>query len=387
MILVITLVTFILVKNNTSNKNNNIQDKTIYEILKKDFEEYSLVKIYINKGSPQEDVDNLYNKIKNMKYFKDIELVTQEDAYQKMKNLYSNDSDLINKINIDDLQEYITAGCYYLDDITLLDENSYFEKIKADINDVDENKIISNIITIGIIDLYNQEGIEGVNNYIEKSNKANNHSDTSLSTNETLNTDSQAENATQKIMNDNFFDSGKITKIDDNYIYFLNYKNKLFYIEKSMFNYLNGRTCKNINIADINIGDYLDLVSKQILIFRNITGDELENELLYNMTLTSDEQIKYENTIDIENINIINDDIAQVTIKYGDIIGNTLTDETFETNVEFNNNTKFYSRGNNINSIKNLENAKGNINSIHLEKNSINKKNLPIVKIFESTDT
>ena len=386
-ILVITLVTFILVKNNTSNKNNNMQDKTIYETLKNDFEEYSLVKIYINKGLPQEDVDNLYNKIKNMKYFKNIELVTQEDAYQKMKNLYSNDSDLINKINIDDLQEYITAGCYYLDDITLLDENSYFEKIKADINDADENKIISNIVTIGIIDLYNQEGIEGVNNYIEKSNKANNHSDTSLSTNKTLNTESQAENITQKIMNNNFFDSGKITKIDDNYIYFLNYKNKLFYIEKSMFNYLNGRTCKNINIADINIGDYLDLVSKQILIFRNITGDELENELLYNMTLTSDEQIKYENTIDIENINIINDDIAQVTIKYGDIIGNTLTDETFETNVELNNNTKFYSRGNNINSIKNLENAKGNINSIHLEKNSINKKNLPIVKIFESTDT
>ncbi len=386
-ILVITLVTFILVKNNTSNKNNNIQDKTIYETLKNDFEEYSLVKIYINKGLPQEDVDNLYNKIKNMKYFKNIELVTQEDAYQKMKNLYSNDSDLINKINIDDLQEYITAGCYYLDDITLLDENSYFEKIKADINDADENKIISNIVTIGIIDLYNQEGIEGVNNYIEKSNKANNHSDTSLSTNKTLNTESQAENITQKIMNNNFFDSGKITKIDDNYIYFLNYKNKLFYIEKSMFNYLNGRTCKNINIADINIGDYLDLVSKQILIFRNITGDELENELLYNMTLTSDEQIKYENTIDLENISIINDDIAQVTIKYGDIIGNTLTDETFETNVEFNNNTKFYSRGNNINSIKNLENAKGNINSIHLEKNSINKKNLPIVKIFESTDT
>lgn len=386
-ILVITLVTFILVKNNTSNKNNNMQDKTIYETLKNDFEEYSLVKIYINKGLPQEDVDNLYNKIKNMKYFKNIELVTQEDAYQKMKNLYSNDSDLINKINIDDLQEYITAGCYYLDDITLLDENSYFEKIKADINDADENKIISNIVTIGIIDLYNQEGIEGVNNYIEKSNKANNHSDTSLSTNKTLNTESQAENITQKIMNNNFFDSGKITKIDDNYIYFLNYKNKLFYIEKSMFNYLNGRTCKNINIADINIGDYLDLVSKQILIFRNITGDELENELLYNMTLTSDEQIKYENTIDLENISIINDDIAQVTIKYGDIIGNTLTDETFETNVEFNNNTKFYSRGNNINSIKNLENAKGNINSIHLEKNSINKKNLPIVKIFESTDT
>ena len=192
-ILVIALATFILIKRNTSN-NNNTQDKTIYETLKKDFEEYSIVKIYINKGSSQKDVDNLYSKIKNMKYFKNIELVTKENAYQKMKKLYSNDSDLINKINIDDLQEYITAGCYYLDDITLLDEDSYFEKIKTYINNVDENKIISNIITVGIIDLYNQEGIEGVNNYIEKSNKINSNSDISVSTNETLNTDSQAEN-------------------------------------------------------------------------------------------------------------------------------------------------------------------------------------------------
>lgn len=37
--------------------------------------------------------------------------------------------------------------------------------------------------------------------------------ETSLSTNETLNTDSQTENATQKIMRDKFFSSGKITKI------------------------------------------------------------------------------------------------------------------------------------------------------------------------------
>lgn len=126
--------------------------------------------------------------------------------FQNIKEFYG--INLINKINIDDLQEYITAGCYYLDDITLLDEDSYFEKIKTYINNVDENKIISNIITVGI-------------------------------------------------------------------------------------------------------------------------------------------------------------------------------NETFETGVEFNNNTKFYSKGNDINSIKNLENVKGNINSIRLEKNTINKKNFPIVKTFE----
>lgn len=37
-----------------------------------------------------------------------------------------------------------------------------------------------------------------------------------------------------------------------------------------------------------------------------------------------------------------------------------LTNEKFNTIVEFNSNTKFYSKGHNINSIKDLENAKGN---------------------------
>ena len=147
----------------------------------------------------------------------------------------------------------------------------------------------------------------------------------------------------------------------------------LFYTDECKLKIDNDLDRKLYNIIDYSSNNKLN----------NWIKGEKENELLYNMTLTYDERIKYQNTIEIENINIINEDMAQVTIKYGDIIGDTLTDETFETGVEFNNNTKFYSKGNDINSIKNLENAKGNINSIRLEKNTINKKNFPIVKTYE----
>lgn len=129
-----------------------------------------------------------------------------------------------------------------------------------------------------------------------------------------------------------------------------------------------------MKISDVKIGDYLNNYEKQIIIYRNISGDELNQELIYNLTLTSDERIMMVNSVEIENISITGNNSAIVEIKYGDIIGDELTNETFETMVEFNTNTKFYSKGNNINSVNDLEKAKYNINSIVLDRNSINKK-------------
>ena len=138
--------------------------------------------------------------------------------------------------------------------------------------------------------------------------------------------------------------------------------------------------------VDIMVGDYLEQIDGKILIYRNISGEELNQELLYNLTLDEDERIMMVNTIEIESINIHDKDTAIVEIKYGDLFGDTLTDETFETIVEFNSNTKFYSKGNNINTVNDLEEAKYNINSIVLDRNTINKKSPAVVKKFESTD-
>lgn len=198
-------------------------------------------------------------------------------------------------------------------------------------------------------------------------------------------TSNQPNDVTQEILDDECYVSGEIYNIDENNMYFTDENSKQYYISKNAFVYINGRTSKEINLADIKIGDYLNPENKKILIYRNIYGEELNQELLLNLTLTNDERIIYINTIELEEINI-EDNNAFVKIKYGDIIGDKLTNETFETLVQFNSNTKFYSKGNNINSIYDLEYAKNNINSVILDKNTINKKNPAIVIEFESSD-
>ena len=196
----------------------------------------------------------------------------------------------------------------------------------------------------------------------------------------------QPQDITQKISDNQVVHLGIINNIDDNYIYYSDSDSKNFYFEKDLFSYINGRTCKNMALSDVKVGDYINPYNKQIIVFRNLTGEELNQELLYNFTLTNDERIMYVNSIEIKDINIIDEDTAIVKICYGDLIGEDLTNEKFNRLVEFNSNTKYYSKGHNINSFKDLEYAKGNINSIILKKYSINKKSIPIVAEFESSD-
>ena len=200
------------------------------------------------------------------------------------------------------------------------------------------------------------------------------------------NINNKSQDITQKILSNQVVNFGTINKIDDNYIYYSTENSINLYFEKNTFSYSNGRTCKKINLEDVKVGDYIHPFEKQILVYRNLSGEELNQELLYNLTLTEDERIYSVNSISIEEINIENGNTAIVKISYGDIIGDDLTNERFSTLVEFNSNTKYYSKGNNINSVNDLEIAKGNINSILLKKDSINKKSPAIALEFESTD-
>ena len=205
--------------------------------------------------------------------------------------------------------------------------------------------------------------------------------------NDQSNINNKSQDITQKILSNQVVNFGTINKIDDNYIYYSTENSINLYFEKNTFSYSNGRTCKKINLEDVKVGDYIHPFEKQILVYRNLSGEELNQELLYNLTLTEDERIYSVNSISIEEINIENGNTAIVKISYGDIIGDNLTNERFSALVEFNSNTKYYSKGNNINSVNDLEIAKGNINSILLKKDSINKKSPAIALEFESTDS
>lgn len=230
--------------------------------------------------------------------------------------------------------------------------------------------------------------IEKLNNnnvYLNEINSINNIQEENTINN---NANEGPQDITEEISKDEFtYYNGIIYNIDDNYIYFSEDNSKQYYFSKNSFSYKNGRTAKDMKISDVKIGDYLNNYEKQIIIYRNISGDELNQELIYNLTLTDDERIMMVNSVEIENISVTGNNSAIVKVKYGDIIGTKLTNETFETMVEFNSNTKFYSKGDNINYVNDLEKAKYNINSIILDRNSINKKNPAIVITFDSSDT
>ena len=159
---------------------------------------------------------------------------------------------------------------------------------------------------------------------------------------------------TEKIVKKENYDNGIIYSIDDNKIYFKNDNDKKFSYDKNIVKYINGRTSKDINVEDINIGDFVFFNIENALIYRNISGDELHQELLYNLSLKATERYFAENTVSLKNIKQIGNNTI-CTIEYGDILGNTLSNEMFEDVVEFTPNTKISSKGNNIH----LDNLKG----------------------------
>lgn len=259
----------------------------------------------------------------------------------------------------------------------------YISKAETDVYSIDIKELKNNSYCC-VINRKDSKSIELFES-IANRNVINNFEN--VSPNETNVKNIEAQEMTQKISDSQVVHSGIISNIDDKYIYYSVNDSKNFYFKKEFFTYINGRTFKNMTLSDVKVGDYVYPFRKQILIYRNISGEELNQELLYNLTLTNDERICFVNSVDLEEINITDDNKAIVKISYGDIMGTELTDERFNTLVEFNENTKYSSKSSQIHSVNDLEYwAKGNINSILLKKDSINKKSPAIVLEFESTD-
>ena len=222
--------------------------------------------------------------------------------------------------------------------------------------------------------------INVLNSKSESTPKIQENTDSSIKPSQTGKNDFQ--DITQKLLNSQIVSSGIIEKIDENYIYYSDSDSHKLLFKKDVFSYINGRNCKEINILDIKVGDYVYPYNKQIIVFRNISGDELNNELLYNLTLNEDERIMFVNSVEIEVVEIIDDYNATAKITYGDIIGDELTDEKFTTIVEFNADTKYLNRY--VNNVKEMEiYSKSNINSVLLKKDSINKKSPAVVLEYE----
>ena len=249
--------------NSSSNTNTNELDK-----LKQYFEDYSGVQIFLKSNATLEQANELADKLKNSKYLHDVKVLSKEDSYNELKNRIG---EAVGSIEQFAVPNKIRAKCYYLDDISLLDENGYFEKVKNEIIGLDAENIIDNITTAGILEIYTKEGMQAVEEYIEKSNYIDNKES---------NTNNNSQDVTKKIQDSQVVRSGIIDNIDDNYIYYSDSDFHKLFFEKSTFSYINGRTCKEIELTDIKAGDFIDPLQNKILIFRNLSGEELNQELL-----------------------------------------------------------------------------------------------------------
>ena len=163
---------------------------------------------------------------------------------------------------------------------------------------------------------------------------------------------------TEKIVKKENYDNGIIYSIDDNKIYFKNDNDKKFSYDKNIVKYINGRTSKDINVEDINIGDFVFFNIENALIYRNISGDELHQELLYNLSLKATERYFAENTVSLKNIKQIGNNTI-CTIEYGDILGNTLSNEMFEDVVVKNDNISWAEETFKIGNILEYSNLEG----------------------------
>lgn len=172
-VILIALASIFLLYNSNKDNENDVPtvDERINDLdkLKQYFEEYSSIQIFLKNDSTIKQDDELLNKLKNLQYLKDVEYLSRIDSYNELKNRFG---DEIGSIDQYAVPNKIKATCYYLDDISLLDENGYFEKIKNEIKELDTDNIIDNISTSGIIEIYNSEGMEAVENYIEICNKS-----------------------------------------------------------------------------------------------------------------------------------------------------------------------------------------------------------------------
>ena len=185
--------------------------------------------------------------------------------------------------------------------------------------------------------------------------------------------------------------SGIITEINPEYIIFERESNNEKYsIEiNTDFKYINGRTNEEININDLKVGYYIDLLygnEKSISILSNIKGEELEKELMINMSLENPSYI----TVSPygTNLEIINKDKAILTVTFSDLIGDYNADGgKFEKKVEINSNTLIDRNGESkkIDNLEQIKNVTLDVIKLRLDKNTIYNE-IPIATWFMSSN-
>ena len=206
-----------------------------------------------------------------------------------------------------------------------------------------------------------------------------------------LNATAEEIDITPKFKYSSFYKSGKIYKTANNKIYFSSEGNKYFVENDEEFNFKDGRTNEDFKFEDIKEGYIIDFsINKNIYIFKNITGNELKKDLLYNLALDDNANLTRAGISDIGEITKLNNTDGLVVFKLYDIANFNDEEiglgESFEVTFKFTKNTKYHSKGNYTYDLDTLENSKDTIMWLRLDPKTINNE-YPEVLIFESSDS
>ena len=197
----------------------------------------------------------------------------------------------------------------------------------------------------------------------------------------------------QFITNENVYKYGRIRKIEDNKITFIDKENNLYILEnKEQIKYINGRTGEQCKFSDLKEGSYINTSYNRICYtYENITGEALKRELLKSLALTDDVNILRTSVDEIKDVKQLGNNEALVTFEISDVIKAEnypeLNDEEhkFEVILKVNNNTKYNLNfhGQDAYDAKTIENSKGLMLYIRLDANTLNDK-YPCISMFDS---
>ena len=197
----------------------------------------------------------------------------------------------------------------------------------------------------------------------------------------------------QFIANGSIYKDGKIRKIKDNKITFVDKDNNVYILEnKEQIKYINGRTGEQCNFSDLKKSYYINTsYDKTCYIYEDITGEELKKELLKSLALPDTIDILRTSVDEIKDVKQLGNNEALVTFEISDVIKAEnypeLNDEEhkFEVILKVNNNTKYNLNfhGQDTYDAKTIENSKGLMLYIRLDANTLNDE-YPCISMFDS---
>ena len=183
---------------------------------------------------------------------------------------------------------------------------------------------------------------------------------------------------------------GRIYSVDSDRIYFYSKNNDCYSIENtgssnSKIKFYNGRTYQTIKLSQIKENDYVRTYpSGEVHIYRNLSESALKSEVLANISLAKDKATPDFMQVDVDAIEKSADKVAVVDIIVHDFVNSEFDtaakEKTVTLKVKFDKKTLYFSDTGKINSVDSLIESVGDINSIILDKATINSSTPRVVE-------